>query len=138
VLGLAYTDSPIIDDPQCSARVVIWERLKQAPRNVENRDLVLSGDSKHDDSWMRAGWVLPNVGEVRIKRHEYPILGFTDGRNFLIGSTTETLIFRRHCIVAQTRNKLGNLDREILIGLEPHVDLQAGRAMTRSRAKSAA
>jgi hypothetical protein len=84
VLGLARTNFPIVNDPQSTCWVLVRKRLKETARNAENGGFVLSRNTKNDDSWMRAGRVLSNVGEVRIKRHEYSIFGFTDRRDCLI------------------------------------------------------
>jgi hypothetical protein len=72
---------------------------------------------------MRTGWILANIGEVRVKGYENPILGITDCCDFRIGKASKVLVFYRQCIMARVGNQLGDLDWEILVSLELHVDL---------------
>ncbi len=74
----------------------------------------------------------------RIEGDEDSILSGADFRNFWIGGATERLIDNRNCIVTLTHNESYNFDWEVFVGLESHVRSQAGKAMTRSRARSAA
>lgn len=99
---------------------------------------VLAGNTEYDNPRVRPGRVLRNIGEVRIKGDEDPVLGGTDFCDFWVGTATEFLINYRYCIVAVTHEELDDFDGEVFVGLESHGEFQAGRAITRSRARSAA
>ena len=83
-------------------------------------------------------WILPNISEVSIESDKDPILGVADFGDFWIRRTAKRLFFNGQRIVTLCHHQLDHFDREVLVGLEPHGWLQPGKAITRSRARSAA
>jgi hypothetical protein len=80
----------------------------------------------------------PNIRKVEIECHECPCFLLTDGRQRSVSSTPKVLVENRGRLMTGILEQLRNLDRAVLVYLEPHGLSYEGRETTRSRASSAA
>jgi hypothetical protein len=102
-----------------------------------NRRYGLDGRTPDDDPRVILGRVGADVGEVEIAGDEGAVLRLTDLRDQGIGQTCQLLFRHVERVMLVLTELLRDLDRQILVRLEPH-QMVPGRVTTFSRASSAA
>jgi hypothetical protein len=138
-LELCPNSYPVfLDNPQTLRNMLLLKERKYPVKKVKKMVSVLGLDAKHQYAGRFRWRIETNVREIEIQAHQGPFLDparFKDGR---VGRAAQSFVQYRYGIMTGRAERFCELDRQILVNIEFHTAVSAGKEMTRSRANSAA
>ena len=95
--------------------------MKKPCSNFQKMFTCLIGQSKHDDSRIRAGSICSDIRKVSIECHDCTAFLNTDSRQLRIAHTAQLLIENSHRVMTCPIEQSRHFGWEVFVQLEPHL-----------------